>query len=84
LFDTQKGQQVPGWDLSYYLRGWKRGNQPESFGGTVSEAEKKRPILAFTVVFATDKAMAVRGSKTGGVAIFRKIKEDMTHVAYGS
>jgi len=80
------GQQVPGWDLSYYLRGWKRtaqGGQSDSFAGTVSEAEKKRPKLAFTVIFATDKAMAVRGSKTGGVAIFRKIPEDMTEVAYG-
>ena len=70
----------------YYLRGWKRtaqGGQSDSFAGTVSEAEKKRPKLAFTVVFATDKAMAVRGSKTGGVAIFRKIPEDMSQVAYG-
>jgi hypothetical protein len=68
---------------SYYLRGWKRNAQADSFAGTVSEAERKRPKLAFTVVFATDKAMAVRGSKTGGVAVFRRIDEDMSKVAYG-
>lgn len=70
-----QGRQVPGWDLSYYVRGYERNWYP---------AERKRPKLAFTVVFATDKAMAVRGSKTGGAAIFRKIPEDMSEVAYGT
>jgi hypothetical protein len=49
------GQEVPGWDLSYYIRGWKRKGA----------AEESKPPLAFTVICATDKAMAVRGSKTG-------------------
>jgi hypothetical protein len=69
------GRQVPGWDLSYYIRGYERSWYP---------AERTRPKLAFTVICATDKAMAVRGSKTGGLAIFRKIPKDMTPVAFGS
>lgn len=69
------GQQVPGWDLSYYLRGWQRNS---------AASERKRPRLAFTVICATDIVMAVRGSKTGGMAIFRKIDQDMSRAAYGT
>lgn len=43
----------------------------------------KRPPLAFTLVGANDKVLIVRGSKTGGMAIFRKIKQDMRPAAYG-
>lgn len=68
------GQQVPGWDLSYYIRGYQRNWFP---------AERQRPKLAFTVICVTDTMMAVRGSKTGGMAIFRRIKEDMTKPAFG-
>lgn len=68
------GQQVPAWDLSYYVRGWRRESEA---------SERSRPKLAFTVILATEKVMAVRGSKTGGMAIFKKIDEDMSAVAYG-
>ena len=68
------GRTVPGWDLSYYLRGYQRN--------WVS-TERKRPPLAFTVILATEKCMVVRGSKTGGMAIFRRIEEDMRPAAYG-
>ncbi|KAL3906642.1 MAG: hypothetical protein SGILL_009187 [Bacillariaceae sp.] len=69
------GNQVPGWDLSYYIRGYQRNWYP---------AERNRPRLGFTVICTTDKVMVVRGSKTGGMAIFRKINEDMGPVAFGS
>ena len=72
---TKKGRQVPGWDLSYYIRGYQRKWVP---------AEQNRPKLAFTVILATDKVLVVRGSKTGGIAIFRKIDQDMTSPAYGN
>lgn len=68
------GQQVPGWDLSYYIRGYQRNWMP---------AERQRPKLAFTVICVTDKMMAVRGSKTGGMAIFRRINADMNKPAFG-
>ncbi|CAB9500334.1 expressed unknown protein [Seminavis robusta] len=68
------GRTVPGWDLSYYLRGYQRN--------WVS-TERKRPPLAFTVIMATENAMVVRGSKTGGIAIFRRIQDDMRPAAYG-
>mmetsp|Transcript_7318 Transcript_7318/g.12750 ORF Transcript_7318/g.12750 Transcript_7318/m.12750 type:complete len:250 (-) Transcript_7318:1904-2653(-) len=68
------GNQVPGWDLSYYLRGFQRNS---------NAAERDRPVLAFTVICATDTALAVRGSKTGGLAIFRRI-EDMSGIAFGA
>jgi hypothetical protein len=69
------GKQVPGWDLSYYIRGYQRNWYP---------AERNRPRLGFTVICTTDKVMVVRGSKTGGIAIFRKIAEDMGPVAFGA
>ena len=65
---------MPGWDLSYFMRGYQRN---------WVAAERKRPPLAFTVVAATDTALLVRGSKTGGMAIFRRIEEDMRPAAYG-
>ncbi len=81
------GQQVPGWDLSYYIRGWRRdGVQAASMDGGVrapEKAERKKPLLAFTVIYANDKVKVVRGSKTGGIAIFRRIDEDMTGTAFG-
>jgi len=66
------GNTVPGWDLSYYLRGYQNNwaAKPES-----------RPPLGFTVIACTDKAMVVRGSKTGGIALFRRVKGDMRPVA---
>lgn len=67
------GRQVPGWDLSYYLRGYTR-----EWSG-----EDKREKLAFTVIACTDYSLAVRGSKTGGIAIFRRIKDDMAPAAFG-
>jgi hypothetical protein len=67
------GNQVPGWDLSYYIRGYQRD----------ASSERDKPKLSFTVVCATDKAMCVRGSKTGGFAIFRKINQDMSGIAFG-
>lgn len=69
------GRQVPGWDLSYFMRGYARN---------WVAAERKRPPLAFTVVCATNKVLVVRGSKTGGMAIFRRIAEDMCPAAYGT
>jgi hypothetical protein len=66
------GNQVPGWDLSYYLRGYQRG----------IAGEREKPKLSFTVIAASDKSMVVRGSKTGGFAIFRKI-DDMSRIAFG-
>ncbi len=68
------GQQIPGFDMSYYIRGYQRNWFP---------AERQRPKLAFTVICVTDSMMAVRGSKTGGMAIFRKIDEDMNKPAFG-
>jgi len=69
------GRTVPGWDLSYFMRGYERN---------WVAAERKRPKLAFTVICATDECMAVRGNKTGGIAMFRRIKDDMRPCAYGS
>jgi hypothetical protein len=80
------GQQVPGWDLSYYVRGWRRQGVQASMDGGVrgpEQAERKKPILGFTVICANDKVMIVRGSKTGGLAIFRRIDDDMTRTAFG-
>jgi hypothetical protein len=69
------GRQVPGWDLSFFMRGYARN---------WVATERKRPPLAFTVVCANDKVLIVRGSKTGGMAIFRRIKGDMRPAAYGT
>lgn len=68
------GNQVPGWDLSYYTRG---------FSKRWSADDKDKPPLAFTIIACTDKCLVVRGSKTGGMAIFRRIPTDMGPVAYG-
>ena len=67
------GQEVPGWDLSYYLRGYTK----DWTGG------EKKQLLAFTVIACTDTSLVVRGSKTGGIAIFRRRKEDMAPAAFG-
>lgn len=69
------GRQVPGWDLSYYLRGYARQ--------WANADEKSKPILAFTVIACTDKSLVVRGSKTGGIAIFRRREEDFAPAAFG-
>lgn len=66
------GGVVPSWDLSYYLRGWNQ---------LTAEQSKKKFRLAFTVICCTDSVMVVRGSKTGGMAIFRRIPSDMSEVA---
>ena len=47
------------------------------------ESTRKRPPLAFTLIGANDNVLIVRGSKTGGMAIFLRMKEDMTGPAYG-
>lgn len=67
------GREVPGWDLSYYLRGYTR-----EWSG-----EDKKSNLAFTVIACTDESLTVRGSKTGGIAIFRRREEDFGPAAYG-
>jgi hypothetical protein len=69
------GRLVPDWDLSYFMRGYARNWY---------ESTRKRPPLAFTLIGVTDKVLIVRGSKTGGMAIFRKIGEDMRQASYGS
>jgi hypothetical protein len=69
------GNAVPDWDLSYFMRGYERN--------WVSE-KRKRPKLAFTLIGCTDHALVVRGSKTGGMAIFRRLQHDMRPAAYGS
>lgn len=69
------GRQVPGWDLSYYLRGYA---QQWTGGGST-----KRELLAFTVIACTDISLVVRGSKTGGIAIFRRRPEDFAPSAFG-
>ncbi|KAL3945326.1 MAG: hypothetical protein SGBAC_000602 [Bacillariaceae sp.] len=69
------GQQVFGWDLSYFMRGYARNWY---------SIERNRPPLAFTLIGVTEKIMVVRGSKTGGMAIFRRIDGDMREVAYGT
>ena len=66
---------MPDWDLSYFMRGYARNWYA---------IERKRPPLAFTLIGVTDKILVVRGSKTGGMAIFRRIKGDMSNAAYGS
>lgn len=68
------GNCVPDWDLSYFMRGYARNWYAK---------ERKRPPLAFTMIAASDKVLLVRGSKTGGMAIFRRIQEDMQPVSYG-
>lgn len=45
--------------------------------------ERNRPPLAFTLIGVTEKILVVRGSKTGGMAIFRRINGDMREAAYG-
>eukprot|EP00980_Cylindrotheca_fusiformis_P031717 scaffold26851_cov186-Cylindrotheca_fusiformis.AAC.2 len=69
------GQQVYGWDLSYFMRGYARNWY---------SIERNRPPLAFTLIGVTDKILVVRGSKTGGMAIFRRLNADMRESAYGS
>lgn len=68
------GQEVPGWDLSYYLRGYAK----EWTGGDI-----KKELLAFTVIACTERSLVVRGSKTGGIAIFRRRPEDFGPSAFG-
>jgi len=69
------GGQVPDWDLSYFMRGYARNWY---------EDRRKRPPLAFTLIGASEKSLVVRGSKTGGMAIFRRIEDDMRPAAYGN
>ena len=69
------GRQMPEWDLSYFMRGYARNWY---------SIERNRPPLAFTLIGVTDRILVVRGSKTGGMAIFRRVKEDMRQVSYGS
>ena len=47
------------------------------------DERRKRPPLAFTLIACSDQALVVRGSKTGGMAIFRRIPDDMRPCAYG-
>ena len=68
------GRPMPDWDLSYFMRGYARNWYA---------IERKRPPLAFTLIGVTDKCLVVRGSKTGGMAIFRRIDGDMSTAAYG-
>lgn len=68
------GRVIPDWDLSYFMRGFARN---------WFATEKKRPPLAFTIIAVTDKVLVVRGSKTGGMAVFRKIDKDMRETSYG-
>lgn len=68
------GRCMPDWDLSYFMRGYARNWYDE---------RRKRPPLAFTVIAASDNVLVVRGSKTGGMAIFRRIRRDMREAAYG-
>ena len=68
------GREVPGWDLSYYLRGYAK----QWTGG-----DNKKELLAFTVIACTDYSLVVRGSKTGGIAIFRRRPEDFAPSAFG-
>ena len=68
------GGVVPSWDLSYYLRGF---NQQL----LTAEQSKQTFRLAFTVICCTNSTLVVRGSKTGGMAIFRRIATDMSGVA---
>lgn len=68
------GRAIPEWDLSYFMRGYARNWYA---------IERKRPPLAFTLIAVTDKALVVRGSKTGGMAVFRRVEEDMREVSYG-
>mgnify|MGYP005844892511 CR=1 FL=1 len=69
------GRQVPDWDLSFFMRGYAR---------EWISTDKKKPPLAFTIIGVNEKVLVVRGSKTGGMAIFRRIKDDMRQAAYGS
>jgi hypothetical protein len=68
------GNCVPDWDLSYFMRGYARNWYAK---------ERKRPPLAFTMIAASDTCLVVRGSKTGGMAIFRRLKEAMQPCSYG-
>jgi len=68
------GRHVPDWDLSYFMRGYARNWY---------SSKRVRPPLAFTIIACNDKVLVVRGSKTGGMAIFRRIPQDMTVPAYG-
>lgn len=61
------GRAVPDWDLSYFMKGYARNWYDQ---------RKTRPPLAFTLIAVSDKVLVVRGSKTGGMAIFRRIEED--------
>lgn len=63
------GTAVPEWDLSFFMRGY---------------ASRGRPPLAFTLIACSEDALVVRGSKTGGMAIFRRIDQDMREAAYGA
>ncbi len=69
------GAAVPEWDLSFFMRGYARNWY---------DNRRKRPPLAFTLIACSEDALVVRGSKTGGMAIFRKIDEDMREAAYGA
>lgn len=68
------GNCVPDWDLSYFMRGYARNWYAK---------ERNRPPLAFTMIAASDTCLLVRGSKTGGMAIFRRLKEEMQSCSYG-
>lgn len=68
------GRAVPGWDLSFFTRGYERN---------WISTERQRPKLAFTIISATPSMLLVRGNKTGGMAIFRRIQNDMCPAAYG-
>lgn len=69
------GRAVPDWDLSYFMRGYARNWYDE---------RRTRPPLAFTLIAASEKVLVVRGSKTGGMAIFRRLQQDMQPAAYGT
>lgn len=69
------GNIMPDWDLSYFMQGYARNWYAK---------ERKRPPLAFTLIGVTDKVLVMRGSKTGGMAIFKRIRQDMREPTYGS
>jgi len=66
---------MPEWDLSFFMRGYARNWY---------SIERKRPPLAFTIIAVDDNILVVRGSKTGGMAVFRRLPQDMRVTSYGS
>lgn len=68
------GRAVLGFDLCYFMRGEKRN---------WVAAARTKPKLASSIVSVTDESIVLRHNKTGGMAIFRRIQDDMRACAYG-